>query len=97
LVLREAELRGPGDATPSPDAAAIALERRSALLSALESLPERDRVVIGYRYLLDLSEAETARVLGVRAGTVKSRLSRALRRLRDALPPGLSLPEGADE
>jgi RNA polymerase sigma-70 factor (ECF subfamily) len=97
LVLREAELRGPGDATPSPDAAAIALERRSALLAALESLPERDRVVIGYRYLLDLSEAETARVLGVRAGTVKSRLSRALGRLREALPPGLSLPEGADE
>jgi RNA polymerase sigma-70 factor (ECF subfamily) len=39
--------------------------------------------VIGCRYLLDLSEAETARVLDVRPGTVKSRLSRALERLRE--------------
>jgi RNA polymerase sigma-70 factor (ECF subfamily) len=44
--------------------------------------------VIAYRYLLDLSEAETADALGVRPGTVKSRLSRALGRLRDRLPPG---------
>ena len=35
------------------------------------------------RYLLDLSEEETAAALGVRRGTVKSRLSRALGRLRD--------------
>jgi DNA-directed RNA polymerase specialized sigma24 family protein len=39
--------------------------------------------VIACRYLLELSEAETAAALGVRVGTVKSRLSRALARLRD--------------
>ena len=41
--------------------------------------------MIGSRYLLELSEAETAAALGVRAGTVKSRLSRALERLRAQL------------
>lgn len=96
LTLRAAERRGPGDAAPSPDAAAIAQETRLALLSALEALPERDRLVIGYRYLLDLSEAETAQALGVRPGTVKSRLSRALGRLRVTLPAGLALREDID-
>ena len=38
--------------------------------------------MIGCRYLLELSEAETAAALGVRPGTVKSRTSRALARLR---------------
>jgi RNA polymerase sigma-70 factor (ECF subfamily) len=39
--------------------------------------------VIACRYLLELSEAETAATLGVRRGTVKSRLSRALDKLRE--------------
>ena len=38
--------------------------------------------MIGYRYFLQLSEAETAAALGCARGTVKSRLSRALARLR---------------
>jgi RNA polymerase sigma factor (sigma-70 family) len=90
LELRLAERRGRQDAAPSPDAAAIGHEARAALVRALEALPERDRLVIGYRYLLDLSEAETARALGIRRGTAKSRLSRALGRLRTALPPELA-------
>ncbi len=94
LALRSAERRGPEDAAPSSDAAAMAHETRAALLSALERLSERDRMVIGYRYLLDLSEVETAAALGVRPGTVKSRLSRALARLRATLPEGLDLGEG---
>ena len=53
-----------------------------ALATAIGHLREEDRVVIGCRYLLDLSEAETAAALGVARGTVKSRLSRALGRLR---------------
>ena len=48
----------------------------------MERLPDRDRTVIACRYLLELSEAETAAALDVRLGTVKSRLSRALERLR---------------
>ena len=50
--------------------------------AALNELPPPDSEVIGYRYLLSLSESETAEVLGVRLGTVKSRLSRAMARLR---------------
>ena len=48
-------------------------------------LRDEDREVIGARYFLDLSEAETAEALGLPAGTVKSRTSRALGRLREAL------------
>jgi RNA polymerase sigma-70 factor (ECF subfamily) len=96
LALRVIERRGPGDAAPSPDAAAIAQETRRTLLAALETLPERDRQVIACRYLLELSEAETARTLGVRPGTVKSRLSRALMRLRRELPAGFAPGEERD-
>jgi RNA polymerase sigma factor (sigma-70 family) len=83
LVLRAAgEGRPSGEAASSPEAALLAGERRAQLLSALSALPDRDRTVIACRYLLELSEAETAAALGVRPGTVKSRLSRALERLR---------------
>jgi RNA polymerase sigma-70 factor, ECF subfamily len=82
LALRFGQDRGPGDAAPSPEAATIGRERREALLEALERLPERERLVIAYRYLLELSEAETARALAIRPGTVKSRLSRGIQRLR---------------
>lgn len=47
-----------------------------------------DRLVIACRYLLDLSEEETASALGCPRGTVKSRLSRALGRLRAGLVEG---------
>ena len=43
--------------------------------------------MITARYFLELSEAEAAELLGVPRGTVKSRLSRALARLRDRLAP----------
>ena len=83
LRLRAAEERRPGDAVPSPEAALLDSERREQLLDALQRLPERDREVIACRYLLDLTESETAAALKVRRGTVKSRLSRALERLRE--------------
>ena len=63
----------------------LAGERRAALLAAVERLPERDRLVIACRYFLELDEAETAAALDCRRGTVKSRLSRALERLRAEL------------
>ena len=74
-----------GEAAPSPEAALLDAERRGQLLAALERLSEPDREAIACRYFLDLSEAETAAALGVRPGTVKSRLSRALDRLRAEL------------
>jgi DNA-directed RNA polymerase specialized sigma24 family protein len=48
-------------------------------------LREDDRLVIAYRFFLGLSEEEMAITIGCARGTVKSRLSRALGRLRDAL------------
>jgi RNA polymerase sigma factor (sigma-70 family) len=74
-----------GGSVPSPEAAVEAGEERRLLADAIGRLPERDRDVIACRYLLGLSEAEAADVLGVARGTVKSQLSRALRRLRSVL------------
>ena len=87
LTVQLAADRPSGDAAPSPEA--VVLERRAneRLLAALLDLSERDRLVVTYRYLSELSEEETAAALGVRRGTVKSRLSRALARLRDSLTP----------
>jgi RNA polymerase sigma-70 factor (ECF subfamily) len=82
LELRVAAESSPGDAAPSPEGALLDAERRSALLAAVETLREEERLVISCRYFLDLSEAETAAALGIRPGTVKSRVSRALERLR---------------
>lgn len=86
LQLRLVEDRRRDDAAPSPEAAVLADEPRRRLLAALNQLPEKHRLVVAYRYFLDLSEAEVAQALGVPRGTVKSRLSRALDRLRQALP-----------
>ncbi len=74
-----------GEAAPSPEANLLGAERREQLVAALNRLAEPDREAIACRYFLDLSEAETAAALGVRPGTVKSRLSRALGRLRAQL------------
>jgi len=82
LALRAGRESPSGGAAPPPERALLAAEDRSVLLAALDSLDERDRLVIGCRYLLELSESETAAALGCRPGTVKSRLSRALERLR---------------
>ena len=81
--LSAAEDRPSGDTALSPEAAALASERRASVLGALRMLREEDRLVIAYRYFFELSEAEMADALGVARGTVKSRLSRALERLRE--------------
>jgi RNA polymerase sigma-70 factor (ECF subfamily) len=99
LVLRLAQDRPSGASAQAPEAAAVSSDEARTLLAALADLPERDRLVISYRYLLELSEAETAAALGVRPGTVKSRLSRALDRLRARVPEALhprSVAEAAD-
>ncbi|MCO1594919.1 RNA polymerase sigma factor [Micromonospora sp. RHAY321] len=65
--------------------AVLAGERRARLVEALRQLPERDREVIVCRFFLDLSEEETVATLGWPRGTVKSRTSRALAKLRGLL------------
>ena len=82
LALRAAEDPLSGGAVPSPEAALLESEERAELLAAVEGLREEDRLVIACRYFLELSEEETAAALDWRRGTVKSRLARALERLR---------------
>jgi RNA polymerase sigma-70 factor (ECF subfamily) len=85
LALRAAAEDRPGDAVPSPEAALLTTESRARLLAAVNTLSEEHRLTVACRYFLELSEEETAVALGVRRGTVKSRLARALARLREEL------------
>jgi RNA polymerase sigma-70 factor (sigma-E family) len=73
--------RLPDRPVDGPDA-----ERRVALSRALGALPPRQRAVIVLRYYEDLTEKDTASVLGIAVGTVKSQAREALARLRDLLP-----------
>jgi RNA polymerase sigma-70 factor (sigma-E family) len=63
------------------------LESHDVVVRALRGLPVRMRAVLVLRYFQDLSEAETASVLGCSVGTVKSQASRGLARLREAIEP----------
>jgi len=72
----------------SAETEALGGEEREQLLAAVTALGEADQLVIAARYFLGLSEAETAAVLRLRRGTVKSRCSRALERLRARLEEG---------
>jgi RNA polymerase sigma-70 factor (ECF subfamily) len=82
LVLRAGEERRSGNAAPSPEAAALGLEQQQVLIAALNELREKDRTALSLRFFMDLSEEEMAAALGCAKGTVKSRVSRALDRLR---------------
>ncbi len=72
----------------APDAAIDAVAARDELLACVRVLPAGQRAVLVLRYLGDLTEAETARVLGCSVGTVKSQHARAIARLRQLLLDG---------
>jgi RNA polymerase sigma-70 factor (sigma-E family) len=57
-------------------------EPKPELIASLRRLPDRQRAVVVLRFYLDLSEADIAETLGMRPGTVKSSLHRALARLQ---------------
>jgi RNA polymerase sigma-70 factor (ECF subfamily) len=60
-------------------------DERERVMALVSGMRDDDRLAIGCRYFLELSEEETADALGWPRGTVKSRLSRALGRLREAM------------
>lgn len=74
----ESTISDPGDQIAQLDA-------YRKLLAVVEELPPRERLVIGLRYFLELSEEETAAAAGIPRGTVKSRTARAMGRLRKLL------------
>jgi RNA polymerase sigma factor (sigma-70 family) len=88
LALRLCAAEPAGAVADSPVEDVLAAERRAGLVAAVNALPGRERQVLVCRYFLELSEAETAQMLGWPLGSVKSRTSRALNRLRGQLVPG---------
>lgn len=66
-------------------AVAVAVAERDRITRAVAALPPKQRRAVVLRYLLDMSEADTAETLGVARGTVKSNASRGLSALRRAL------------
>jgi RNA polymerase sigma factor (sigma-70 family) len=81
IATRVGEREPPAAPDDSPESTVLSDELRRRLLAAVDRLPEKLRVVVTCRYLLELSEDETAAALGLKHGTVKSRLSRALEKL----------------
>jgi RNA polymerase sigma-70 factor (ECF subfamily) len=98
LTLRAAAVSAADrDESPDPVDSAVAADRRRRLVEAIESMDGRDRDVVICRYLLDLSEMETAAALALPKGTVKSRTARALVKLRERLAepqPAKEAPNG---
>jgi RNA polymerase sigma-70 factor (ECF subfamily) len=87
VSLRLRSRSGPDDAgwARSAEDDAIARHQRARLLDAVAALGDRDREIVALRYFAGLTEAETASALQCALGTVKSRLSRAIDRLRNVL------------
>jgi RNA polymerase sigma-70 factor, ECF subfamily len=77
-ALQRAVRLAPGATSPGPDHSEAAHE----LWQLVRRLDRNDQEIIYLRYFLEMSEAEMTETLGVAPGTVKSRLHRALGRLR---------------
>ncbi|MCG5215428.1 SigE family RNA polymerase sigma factor [Streptosporangium sp. KLBMP 9127] len=75
----------PMHSPPETSARTSDADLRHVLMEALRTLPSRQRAVIVLRYWEDLSETQTAEVLGCAVGTVKSQASKATAKLRSVL------------
>lgn len=79
----------------TPDLA-DAVDLRDALIRILHQLPPQQRAVVVLRYWQQLTEAETAELLGCTSGTVKAAASRGLKRMRELAAPWLGAEAGLD-
>ena len=75
----------PSPDMPSAEHGAIVLLERSAVVSALRTLPPRQREALVLRYYGDMSEAQIASIMGISRGAVKSHTARAMSALRSVL------------
>ncbi|MBP3320017.1 MAG: sigma-70 family RNA polymerase sigma factor [Ruminiclostridium sp.] len=85
LSLDDPDLSPIRDAAPSPEEIVIQWEEEAILRKALAELPEQHRVILILREMDGLDYQEIAQVLEIQVGTVKSRLARARRALREKL------------
>lgn len=88
---RRERTRGDLPETATIDAHA-AVDNQLHVVELLKSLPERQRAVLVLRYLEDLTVEQTAEVLGIAPGTVKSQASRGLTTLRQQIAPETTTP-----
>jgi RNA polymerase sigma factor (sigma-70 family) len=79
---------GPAGPTESAEASVLLGEEQRTVAAALWKLPRRQREAVVLRYYLDLSVEETAQVMGVSPGTVKSATHRALAAVGRTLKEG---------
>ena len=84
----------PIDPDPGPEALLLSAESRQEVWDALDRLPAQQRAALVMRYHLDLPEAEVAGRLGIPAGTAKSRLHHARKRMHAALRQRRCRPSG---
>lgn len=82
LEVRGAAIVSAGPPPADPADAAVTDDERRAAIAAINRLDADDRLVIALRHFEQMTEGEMAEVMGCPAGTVKSRLSRAMARLR---------------
>jgi RNA polymerase sigma-70 factor (sigma-E family) len=75
----------PGPDMPSTEQGSITLIERSVVISALRSLPDRQRQALVLRYYANLSEAQIAEMMGISKGAVKSHTARGMSSLRAVL------------
>jgi RNA polymerase sigma-70 factor (sigma-E family) len=75
----------PAPDMPSAEQGAISLLERSAVISALRTLPPRQREALVLKYYADLSEAQIATAMGISRGAVKSHTARGVAALRVVL------------
>jgi len=85
VIQRAGNVQVAHDHEPSPEATVLTTETRELVLAALAELPDADRIVLAYRYLLDMPVDEIATILDCPQRTVRSRIARALKRLRTQL------------
>lgn len=87
VALKVAGESASGEAAPSPEADALASDAAARMAELVDRLPARQQAVVTHRFLLGLSEEETATALRIPRGTVKSRTARALDKLRALTEP----------